>query len=112
MSEKGKPYQQALKEDKRRKEKFRRKRARGHGIAMDVHALARAKQRLGIDLSHEEKMRVIDEITSGRAILVKRNSNTRSVYQVRICGIDACVAYDWIRGKIVTVMEKQDGKDQ
>jgi predicted HTH domain antitoxin len=85
-----------------------KKRFKDKVVKERVHAKRRAKERYGIELNASSYEEINNIIRTGNAKLLKKQSLTRKLYEVRYRGILLKVAYDKARGQVVTFLPLQD----
>ena len=72
--------------------------------AQRVHALRRARQRLGVRWSEEDLRHIAHLVTRNESRLVRRESNRISIREVEYAGLRFCIAWDHSRRQVATVL--------
>lgn len=74
-----------------------------------LHAKARMQERFGCDLNRYLLREMREHIHEGRAELVCRESNTRTVWRMRVRDLDVMAVYSNRTHQIVTVWRPDAG---
>ena len=69
-----------------------------------MHVKRRFLERFGIELSRKKRLQIIDEIQSGRATFIEKESTRVSLFDVSIEHQVVRVAYDRLRKELITAM--------
>lgn len=75
------------------------------------HAIRRAKERVGIDLTITEIRALVKQIQSGGAEFVNKQTNRVSVFKLTLHGKETLVVYDSSRHTIVTFLTTDMARD-
>lgn len=73
-------------------------------IRIDFHAKKRFMDRYGLKFNHAMKMDLINRVWDGRAKLIQKTSNARSIYKVELDGTMIDFIYDRRRKKIIMAL--------
>lgn len=72
------------------------------------HAIRRAHERFGFELSKSDIQTIVKKITSGESIPIERQSNRVTIHTLWYNEQHLKVAYDKIRKSVITVMYVDD----
>ena len=81
--------------------KLKKKTLRGY---QKIHAKKRAQERFGVNLTSEEYEALCKTIKNNGAHLIKKLSNTRSIFNLCHKGKDLFAVYNKTTGRIVTFL--------
>lgn len=72
--------------------------------SLKIHAKNRAKERHGLNFNHLTRKFFLDEIKKGNSTFIKKESNRRTVHQIKYKEKFYLVIYDKLRGQIITFL--------
>lgn len=73
------------------------------------HAINRARERLGVELTEADVLELSERIQRGELVFVARVSNRRTLWAVTLGGHPATLAYDTRRHTVATVTARGGG---
>lgn len=75
------------------------------------HFSRRASERLGFAITKATHQDIIDQIQNDKGYLVEKQSNARSIWEVKIADQKCEVIYDKLKKRLITVLPIKDNNE-